>query len=432
MKKINLGLIGFGNVGSGVIKLLTERKNFIKEKFHTDIVLKKICDKIIHKRDTRGLPQNILTKNFQDVTRDKDIDVIIELIGGMHPAEEIMREALKNGKHVITANKELLAHKGKELFHQAIRQGKNIYFETAVGAGTPLINMITDGLAGNKFHSVYGIINGTCNFILSEMTRNNLTFGEALLEAQKRGFAESNPRLDITGMDSAHKLAILAFLCFGKFVSLSDMHVEGISHISPADIEFAKSMNLTIKLLGIAKKTNDQLEVRVHPTLISEGHPLASVSGVYNAIFLDTNPQGKILLYGQGAGQFSAASGVVSDLLNLAARQDYKTIHRIMRMDKEAKSLKLRKIGNIHTRFYLRLMVIDKPGVLAKISGILGHYGVSIASMTQKGRNKASAVPIIMLTHHAQEQKIRLALEKITRLNIVKSKPVAIRMENLQ
>jgi len=264
------------------------------------------------------------------------------------------------------------------------------------------------------------------------MTRNNLTFGEALLEAQKRGFAESNPRLDITGMDSAHKLAILAFLCFGKFVSLSDMHVEGISHISPADIEFAKSMNLTIKLLGIAKKTNDQLEVRVHPTLISEGHPLASVSGVYNAIFLDTNPQGKILLYGQGAGQFSAASGVVSDLLNLAARQDYQTIHRIMRMDKEAKSLKLRKIGNIHTRFYLRLMVIDKPGVLAKISGILGHYGVSIASMTQKGRNKASAVPIIMLTHHAQEQKIRLALEKITRLNIVKSKPVAIRMENLQ
>lgn len=431
MKKLNLGLIGLGVVGSGVLRLLYERKKFIKKKFGVEFVIRKICDRSIHAKPNFGLSKDNLTTDYRKVISDKDIEVIIELIGGLHPAEEILRGALSNGKHVVTANKELLAQKGRELFVQAMRQNRDIYFEASVGAGIPIIKSIREGLAGNKFLGLYGIINGTSNFILTEMAKINCAFGYALKEAQRRGFAESNPTLDISGKDSAHKLVILVFLAFGKFIRIEDIYTEGITDISHADIEYAQSLNLVIKLLAIAKKVNQRLEVRVHPTLIPKNHPLASVNDIFNAIYLDTDPLGNILLYGPGAGGMSAASGVVSDLLDLAIRQMDDSKARVKSLLCENTSLRLQRIDQIETRFYIRFMVIDKPGVLAKISGILGKHGISIASLTQKVRNRASAVPIVILTHHAKEKMLQLALKKISKLSIVKSKPVAIRMEKL-
>lgn len=430
MNKLNVGLIGFGVVGSGVVKFLTERKKFIARKFDTEFVIKKICDRNIRAINRTGLSKStVFTTDYNNVINDSEIDVVVELIGGLKPAEEIMMTSLRNGKHVVTANKELLAHKGKELFTEAKKRHRDIYFEASVGAGIPIIKSIAEGLAGNKFNGVYGIINGTSNFILSEMTKNECTFDYALKEAQQRGYAESNPTLDISGMDSAHKLAVLIFLAFGKFVDIKDVYTEGISHITHADIEYAQSLNLTIKLLAIAKKSDDRLEARVHPTLIPKNHPLASVNGVFNALLLDTYPTGDVLLYGQGAGQMSAAGGVISDLINLALRHKLKSAARIESLVKENPTLKLKKMDDIEAKFYIRFMAIDKPGILSVISGILGKHGISIASVTQKIHKRSSAVPVFMLTHPAKEKKIRLALEKISRLAIVRSDPVAIRME---
>ncbi len=432
MNRITVGLVGYGNVGSGVVKFLQNRKEYFRDKFKTEFVIKTICDRSIHNKKVTGLEKTKLTTNVNEILNDRSIDVVVELVGGMHPAREIVMGALKNNKHVVTANKELLANCGKELFKSSYRFERNIYFESSVGAGVPVIKTITEGVAGNKFHSLYGIINGTCNFILTEMTKTACTFKQALEEAQRRGFAESNPTLDINGMDSAHKLAILTYLGLGKFIDLKEMHVEGITHISHVDIEHAESLNLTIKLLAIAKKDpNNEIEARVHPTLIPKEHPLASVSGIYNAIFLDTYPLGHVLLSGEGAGQMSAASGIVSDLLNLASRYSADSTDFLGNLIYENPHLKIKKIDQIRTKFYLRFMANDKPGVLSKITGILGKHGIGIDSVTQKAQH-TSIVPIIMLTDYTPEKMVRLALDKIHKLPIVASKPVAIRMEKLR
>ncbi|MBN1870082.1 MAG: homoserine dehydrogenase [Candidatus Omnitrophica bacterium] len=428
MSKINLGLVGYGTVGSGVAKFLSRRKSFFKNKFNTEFVIRTICD-VRQLENVRGLGKARLTRKFHDILNDPKIDIVIELIGGLHPAKEIIMEALKQGKHVITANKAVIANSGKELFQLAKKQNRHLYFESSVGAGTPIIKMITEGLAGNKFKSIYGIINGTCNFILSEMTQNNFSFGQALAEAQRRGFAESNPTLDINGMDSVHKLAILAYLAFGKFIDVKDIYREGITHISHADIEHATSLGLTIKLLAITKKENDKIEVRVHPTLISQDHPLASIHSIYNAFYINTDPQGNVLLSGEGAGQMAAASGVISDLVNFVSRGDRATLP--CNLYSEASGLKIRKIDQIKTKFYIRFMVTDKPGVLSVITGILGKHGIGINSVTQKAHNPTATVPVIMLTDFTSEKMLRLALNKIDKLPVVKSKPVAIRMEKL-
>lgn len=430
MVKLTLGLIGYGHVGRAVVKLLDKRRNFIKNKFRTEFVLKTICDRSIDAKEPQGLPKVHLTKNIDEVLNDNDINVVIELVGGLNPAEKIFMTALQNGKHVITANKELLAHKGKELFKAANQHNKNICFESSVGAGIPIIKTVTEGVAGNKFNGIYGIINGTCNYILTEMTKRNLSFSDALKAAQEKGYAESNPTLDINGMDSAHKLAVLVHLAFGTGIQLQDIYVEGITHISHHDIEHAESLNLTIKLLAIAKRFQDDIEARVHPTLVPKTHPLAPVNGIMNAIFLKTDPLGDVLLYGEGAGPMAAASGVVSDLINLAAKAD-NDVSSVLGNPVGGTGLNVRKIGEIKTEFYLRFMATDKPGVLSKITGILGDHGVSISSVTQKGHDRTSVVPVIMLTHATEEQNLRLALDEIHKLPVVKSKPVAIRIEEL-
>lgn len=429
MNKINVGLIGYGTVGSGVIRLLGKRKSYIKNKFNAEFVLRRLCDRSIHKKNTRGLGKTLLTAKIHDVLDDPKIDIVVELVGGMHPAKEIALKALRGGKHVVTANKELIANCGRELFRLARKQNRHLYFESSVGAGIPIIKSITEGLAGNKFKSVYGIINGTCNFILSAMTRNDYTFAQALAEAQKRGFAESNPVLDINGMDSAHKLAILIYLAFGKFVPVKDIYREGITHISHDDIEYTAALNLTVKLLAIAKKEDTGIEARVHPTLIPRDHPLASINGIYNAVYMNTDPLGSTLLSGEGAGQMAAASGVVSDLINFASKGHSTALP--CNLYSEAPGLKIRKIDQIKTKFYIRFMVTDRPGVLALITGILGRHGISINSVTQKAHNPTATVPVVMLTDYTPEKMLRLALAKIHRLPVVKSRPVAIRMEKL-
>jgi homoserine dehydrogenase len=431
MDRINIGLIGYGVVGQGVVKILKNRRKFFKDKYKKDFFIKTIADRSIVKKPLPGLDNTVLSADYNAVLNDKDIDIVIELIGGLHPAKEIMLTAFKNGKHVVTANKELLATHGQELFREANANNRMIYFESAVGAGIPIIRTITEGVAGNKFNGVYGIINGTCNFILCEMSRRGLTFQGALKEAQEKGYAESNPTLDINGMDSAHKLAVLVFLTQGKFVSVKDFHVEGINHISHDDIDYANNLNLTIRLLAIAKKVGNELDVRVHPTLIPKEHGLATVNGVDNAIFLDLDPMGDVFIEGQGAGQMTAASGVVSDLINLGIRKDVQMPAWIFNPTVEQDDLKLRKIDQVETRFYIRFMVIDKPGVLSIITGVLGQHNISIASVNQKQENKGSTVPVVILTHVANERSVRDALEQITQLAVVRSKPVAIRMEKL-
>lgn len=429
MRKINIGLIGYGVVGDGVIKFLQKRQNYIRDKYRVEFVVRTICDRSIHRKDTRGLGSVKLTKKIADALDDRSTEVVIELIGGLHPAKEIVTTALRRGKHVVTANKVLIAHYGKELFQLAKKQNRQLYFESSVGAGIPIIKTITEGMVGNTYNRIYGIINGTCNFILTEMTKNNLSFTKALKLAQEKGFAESNPTLDINGMDSTHKLAILVYLAFGKFVKVSDIYTEGITHISHDDIAYAESLNLTIKLLAIAKRYENIVEARVHPTLIPKSHPLASISGIYNAFYLNANPLGDVLLSGEGAGQMAAASGVVSDLLNLASRGADANL--LCNLYSEAPNFRIRKIDQIKTRFYIRFMATDKTGVLGKITSVLGRYGIGLNSVTQPAHTAAWAVPVVMLTDYTLEKNVRLALKKIWELPIVKSKPVAIRMEKL-
>ncbi len=429
MNKINIGLVGYGVVGQGVVKLLKMREEYIKNKFKVAFQIKTLCDRSYHKKDTRGLGRALLTRDYTKVLNDPEIDVVVELIGGLHPAKETVFGALKSGKHVVTANKMLIANYGKELFRLAKNKNLQLYFESCVGAGTPMINIITDGMAGNRFSALYGIINGTCNFILSEMTKNKSSFGHALAEAQKRGYAESNPTLDINGMDSTHKLAILVYLAFGKFINVKDIYTEGITQISHDDIEHAEKLNLTIKLLGIAKRVKNKIEARVHPTLIAKDHPLASISSIYNALYLKSNPMGDVLLSGQGAGQLAAASGVLSDLIHMASQSGDTDL--LSNIYTEAKNVGVRPIEQARTKYYLRFMASDKPGTLSKISGILGRYKIGINSVTQKAHYGKSTVPVIILTDYAPEKNFHTALQKIYQLSIVKSKPVAIRMENL-
>ncbi len=438
MKNINIGLIGYGTVGSGVAIFIKKRGDYIKQKFGVTLSIKAICDLDIHKKDISSLSKDImLTTSYEDIIGADNIDTVVELIGGIHPAKEIAEKAIKSGKDFVTANKALISNFGNTLFKLADKYHRNIFFESSVCAGVPIIKTITEGIAGNSFDGIYGIVNGTCNFILSEMTKNKCSFEDAVKAAQRKGYAESDPTLDINGMDTAHKLAIMISLGFGKFVRVKDIYTEGITHISGEDIDYAESLGLVIKLLAISKKlsssnikSSDEIEARVHPTLISKDHPLASINGIYNAVFFQTSPLGNILISGEGAGQMAAASGVISDLINLASGHvNTSTLRNIY---SEGKGLKIRKIDQIQTKFYIRFMVTDKPGVLSRISGILGRYGISINSVTQRAHNRLATVPVVMLTDYTSEKNIRMAISQINRLSVVRDKPVAIRMEKLQ
>ncbi|RKY32878.1 MAG: homoserine dehydrogenase [Candidatus Omnitrophota bacterium] len=431
MKKINIGLIGLGNVGSGVLKILNERKALLAEKIGLEINIKKICDIDPSAKKKIKLNKNLFSRKIKDIIDDPAIDIVVELIGGIHPAKEYIIQALEKGKSIVTANKALLAQEGRHLFALARDRGKSIYFEASVGAGIPIIKILREGLIVNKFSGIFGIVNGTSNYVLSQMSEQNRTFKEALAQARKKGFAEKDSTLDIEGIDSAHKLILLTYLASGKFVGMQDIFIEGISHISLADINYAKEMGLEIKLLAIAKKEASELEVRVHPTLIPSNHLLSSVSGIFNAIYVSSDLAGNMLFYGPGAGQLCAASAVVSDLVDLTADIKAGMFRPTLNISIDKSVKKLRKIDDIESRYYIRFMAKDQPGVLARIAGVLAKFGISIASVTQKERKRAQFVPIVMIVHDAKEKNLSEALRIVDKLNIISGKSVAIRIEEI-
>jgi len=429
MKKINIGLIGFGTIGSGVAKALIERRSSIREKTGVDLVLKRICDKDLKTKRPVKVPRSILTKSAGKVLYDPDIDIVIELMGGITPAKDFVLEALRNGKHVVTANKAMLSECGKEVFGLANTLGLSVGFEASVGGGIPIIRALNEGFVANKFDLICGIINGTSNFILTKMAEEGLGFREALKLAQEAGYAERDPYLDISGGDSRHKLAILALLGFGATAAPGDIYTEGIVGIEPEDIRYAKEAGYSIKLLAIAKMSGGALELRVHPTLIANSHLLTNVGGVYNAIFVRGDLIGENLFYGQGAGALPTSSAVVSDVVAIA-----KTISGKCRKCRTIgaageSAIKVRSMDEIKTRFYVRFSTVDKPGVLAKISGVLAKYKISIASVIQKEKRGSAPVPIIMMTYDAFEKDMKRALKEIDALGIVKKKSVRIRIE---
>lgn len=429
MDKINIGIIGFGTVGQGVIRACLSKPKFLEEKIGRGLVLKSVCDKDLRHKRAVKLGSHILTSDVNKILKDPDIQIVVELIGGVHPAKEFILEAFRRGKHVVTANKALLAEYGEEIFQAAKAANVDLYFEASVGGGIPIIKALRESLGANRIDTLLGIVNGTSNYILTSMSEEGLSFNQALLEAKKKGYAERNPALDIQGFDSAHKLAILVLLGFGRSVDIRDIYVEGIEDVSLSDIRYAQDFGYVIKLLAIAKNVDGQLEVRVHPTFLSKEHLLSNVKGVYNAIYVHGDLAGGTLFYGRGAGSAPAASSVVSDIIDVARNIKNNSVNRVPIYVQDETIRKVRNINEIESRYYLRLSIIDKPGGLAKIATILGQHGISIASLIQKERKQARIVPVAMMSHEAKEKNMRLALEQINKLNVIKKKTVAIRVE---
>ena len=428
---VRIGLLGLGTVGAGVAKILLTRREMLEERAGGRLTLAAVADAdLVRQREGLDMAALPMVNDAAKVLDDPSIHVVIELVGGLEPARTFILKALAAGKHVVTANKALLAHHGAELYEEARRRGVSLGFEAAVAGGIPLIRAVKEGLVANRVLSLAGIVNGTCNYILSKMTDEGLDFSLVLKEAQTHGYAEADPTLDVEGMDSAHKLQILASLAFRTFVDLKDIHTEGITRVTAQDIEYARELGYRIKLLAIAKASDGAVEARVHPTMIPAASPLAAVSGVFNAVFLTGDAVGDLMFYGRGAGQMPTASAVWSDVLEISRR----IVHGIPSLALELPSigrqaLALAPMETIRCGYYLRVMMLDKPGTLSRVTGILGENDISIASVIQKGRGAREAVPVVMLTHEARERDMRAALAKIDRMRDVAGATQMIRVE---
>ena len=432
MRRIKVGLLGFGTIGAGVVKLLQGNGSLIEKRLGAKLELAKIADLDITTDRGVKVDAGLLTTDVQEILQAPDIEVVIELIGGYEPARSFVLQAIRNGKHVVTANKALLALHGEEIFQAASAKQVDVQFEAAVGGGIPVLSAIKDNLCGNSFRNVLGILNGTCNFILTRMTNERAEFQKVLKDAQKKGYAEADPTFDIEGVDAAHKLAILMSLCFGTKVPFDQIHTEGISQISPLDIQFAEQFGYKIKLLAISKQNNSTIEARVHPTMIPLHHPLADVDGVFNAVRLAGDFVGPVMLYGLGAGMNPTASAVVGDVVgisrNLLAGGGVR-VSPLGYLPQHIGELAIKPMAEVVSHYYLRFGVSDQPGVLAQIAGILGKYNISIASMIQPERRVGGAVPIVLMTHEAKEADIRAALDDIDRLEVIKEPSHLIRIE---
>lgn len=431
MKKINVGLIGFGTVGSGVVRILLENPSTFAEKLDRRIVLRGIADRSIDKKK-KPSSEMILTQNVDEILNNPDIDIVVELIGGIHPAKEIIIKGLQKGKDIVTANKALLALHGSELFQTAHRYGKSISFEASVGGCIPVISALRDSFIANDIECIFGIVNATTNYVLTKMTKEHLKYDEALRNAQQKGYAERDPSTDVDGIDSAHKLAILTRMGFNRDFDYQDIYVEGITDVELKDIFYAHELGYTLKLLAISKKGDNGLELRVNPTLLPHEHPLSSVNGVFNAICIRGNVIGEAMLYGQGAGQMPTASAVVSDVVDVALGRAKLTFDSIKTLSGICEKTSVLDISMIKTRYYLRYSVIDKPGVLAKITGILGNHDISIASVIQQEARENKLVPLVMMTHLAEEGNLQKAILEINNLDVVKGKTRFLRVEETE
>ncbi|MEN6329925.1 MAG: homoserine dehydrogenase [Methanobacteriaceae archaeon] len=422
---VNIGLIGFGTIGSGVVETFNRNLPLIEEKVGAKVVLKKIVDlDIVTDRGVEVDP-NILSTNVDDILEDPDMDIVIELIGGYQPALKFILKAMENGKHVVTANKALLAKHWEEVMEAARKNGVRVCFEASVGGGIPLLEPLNDSLAANQIQSIYGIINGTANYILTKMSEEGLNFEEVLKEAQKLGYAEQDPTFDVEGHDTAQKLIILTILGFGVFIKQEKFHVEGISMITPQDIQFAsKELGCVIKLLAISQLVDGKLEVRVHPTLVPEDHLLAAVKGVFNGVYMVGDVVGPVMMYGPGAGMLPTASAVVSDCMDIIGDPKKPLLYGPQSTHVEG----IKPMTEVKSRYYLRITAIDKPGVLHGIAGILSDLDISIESVNQERRDEGQEVPIFMVTHQAKEQNMLKAVGKIEDLESVTKDTVFIRL----
>jgi len=433
MKSIKIGLIGFGTVGSGVVRLLTGQRELLARRLGADLVLKKVADLDLDRPRPVVLPADLLTTRAEDILDDPEIDIVVELIGGAGAARDYVMGAIARGKHVVTANKALLALHGNDLLAAAAAQRVEVAFEASVCGGIPIIMALRQGLAANRVQELFGILNGTANYILTRMTQSGASYAQALAEAQAQGFAEADPTLDVEGIDTAHKLAILMSLAYGSQLDLESIAVEGISRLNPLDLQFAGEFGYCLKLLAITRDDGRRVEARVHPTLVPRTHMLANVGGAMNAVYLTGEAVGPILLYGQGAGMMPTASAVVSDLIDLARNIIHGVPGRVPALGWES-ALSTRRlikpINDLVTNYYFRFSALDQPGVLSQVSGILGKHNISIAAVIQKGREVAGTVPIVMITHEAREADARQAMAEIDQLPIVSPPTVFYRIED--
>ena len=425
---LKIAIAGLGTVGTGTLQLLERNAALLERRGGRRIALAAVSAR--DKRRDRGIGLSAV-RWYDDpvaMAADPDIDVVVELIGGDGVARDVVTTALSRGKHVVTANKALLAHHGTELVRLAEAKGVALAFEAAVAGGIPILKALREGLAANNVTRIYGILNGTCNFILTTMRETGREFHEVLAEAQKLGYAESDPSFDIDGIDAAHKLALLAAVAFGNAVDFTGVHVEGIRHVSALDIEFAAELGYRIKLLGVARLTEDGLEQRVHPCMVSRAAPIAAIEGVFNAVVVEGDFVGRVMLEGRGAGAQPTASAVVADLLDIAVeRWSSSFAVPVAALQSRPSAPMTRHRG----AYYVRLMVVDRPGVIADVAAALRDEQVSMEQMIQRGRAPGEAVPVVLTTHDTEEAAMRRALDRIGRLDTVLEPPRMIRIENL-
>lgn len=435
LESVNVGLIGFGNIGTGLVNALNANSDVIRERLGgTALRLVRIADTDTKRKRNADYDPAILTDDANAILDDPSIHVVVELVGGLEPARTFVERALRNGKHVVTANKALLASFGADLWALAKDKNVALLFEASVGGGIPIIRALELGLSANRITRVMGIVNGTCNYILTHMAEENRAFETVLAEAQAHGFAEPDPTYDIEGYDTAHKTAILASLAFGQDVRFTDVFVEGITRLKPVDLEYARELGYIIKLLGIAKQdpADGRVEARVHPTLLPQQSLLAKVSGVFNGILVDGDLVGQTMFYGRGAGQSPTASAVLSDVMAIAsalARETSPVAEH--RLEVPAGQKNLKPMSELETSYYLRVPVADRPGSMAKLSGTLASHGISIASMIQRGEHPAGRAEVIIVTHRAREGEVQAALKELTETDIALEAPFVLRVEEV-
>ncbi|CCO09033.1 homoserine dehydrogenase [Desulforamulus hydrothermalis] len=423
---IKIGLLGLGTVGRGVYRILAENRENIRQRVGIGLEIKKIMVRNLDKDRGLSLPEGILTTNIQDITNDPEIKIVVEVLGGIQPALDYVLEALNRGKSVVTANKDMVAEHGQRLFKAAQTNQCDLLFEASVAGGIPIIRTLKQSLAGNRIDEVFGIINGTTNYMLTKMTQEGCDFKDVLQEAQAKGYAEADPTADVGGFDAARKIAILASIAFNTRIPLQQVYTEGITHITPQDILYANELGYIIKLLGIAKNRPEGVEVRVHPTFIPKDHPLAAVGDAFNAVFVRGNAVGDTMFYGRGAGELPTASAVVADIMD-AARDIIRNVPGIIGCTC-FKQLPVLPVGETLSKYYIRLRVADKPGVLASIALVFGNKEVSLKSVIQKEATGKTA-ELVLVTHRVQEQNVQDALMDIKQLSSVMEVANVIRVE---
>jgi homoserine dehydrogenase len=430
--QVNIGIIGFGTVGTGTVEILTNNRDIITSRVGCEMVVKKIADLDITRDRGISIAPRLLTTDAMEIIRDPSIHIVVELIGGLTDAKALIFKAMEAGKHVVTANKALLAEHGREIYGAAQKHGVSLAFEASVGGGIPVIRSLREGLSANRIKTIMGILNGTSNYILTRMSQEGLPYDRAVEEAIRLGYAEDPPTLDVDGTDAAHKLAILVSIAFCLPVPFQSIFREGIDRLTPDDVRFAGEFGYCLKLLAISRNLGDRVEARVHPAMVPLDHIMANVNGVYNAIYIDGDFVGPNLYYGYGAGKKPTGSAVVSDLMHLArqircgVRSLIPPLAHVQPLHRE---VAIQPIEELRTSYYFRFSAKDSPGVLSKISGILGDNDISIYSVIQKGRELDGSVPVVMLTHEARESSVRKALEQMEHLDVLTDKTMTIRVE---